>query len=84
MNTHADKAKDTKNQSTANIVSQKKNGNNQTFQFVDNRPEATAKRKLQGMVDNSPQVTQLEQFKSKADVAAAEVQKHLRSKQMQK
>jgi len=56
MNTHADKTQENKRQSVANEVSQKQNGGRSTFQFMDNRPEAIAQRKLQEMVDNSPRV----------------------------
>lgn len=52
MNTHADKTQENKNQSVANAVSQMKRGGESTFQFVDNRPEAAAQRKLQEMADN--------------------------------
>ncbi|MEP3388292.1 MAG: hypothetical protein ABJO02_08910 [Reichenbachiella sp.] len=53
MNTHAEKTQENKTQSVANTVSQKKNDNKSTFQFVDNRPEAITQRKLQEMANNS-------------------------------
>lgn len=53
MNTHADKTHENKNQAVANAVSQKKSSSESTFQFVDNRPEAVAQRKLQEMANNS-------------------------------
>lgn len=46
MNTHANKTQEYKSQSVANTVSQKSGGKS-TFQFVDNRPEAVAQKKLQ-------------------------------------
>ena len=46
MKTHADKTQKNKNPSVANEVSQKQNHRESTFQFVDNRPEAIAQRKL--------------------------------------
>lgn len=52
MNTHADKLLENKSQSVANVVSQKQNGGESTFQFLDNRPEAIAQRKLQEMANN--------------------------------
>jgi hypothetical protein len=52
MNTHADKRQESKSQSVANAVSQKQNDSKSTFQFVDNRPEAVAQRKLQEMANN--------------------------------
>ena len=64
MNTHADKSQENKSQSVANDVSQKQSGSESTFQFVDNRPEAVAQRKLQEMANNSPQAKQAAQLQS--------------------
>lgn len=63
MNTHADKTQENKSQSMANAVSQKQSSSESTVQFVDNRPEAIAQRKLQEMANNSPQVRQLMSFR---------------------
>lgn len=52
MNTHADKTHENKSQSVANAVSQKKNSGESTFQFIDNRPEAMAQRKLLKLISN--------------------------------
>jgi len=52
MHTQADKSKENKNQSVAGTVSQKQNGTS-TFQFIDNRPESVAQRKLQEMADRA-------------------------------
>ncbi len=52
MNTHADKTQENKSQSVANELSQKQGSGESTFQFVDNRPEAVAQRKLQEMANN--------------------------------
>ncbi len=54
MNTYADKKQENKSQSVANTVAQKRSGDESLFQFVDNRPEAFAQRKLQEMSTNSP------------------------------
>lgn len=67
MHTHADKTQENKSQSVANAVSQKKSVGESTFQFVDNRPEAIAQRKLQEMANNSPQVKQAAQLQAMAD-----------------
>lgn len=67
MNTHADKTKENKSHAVANVVSQKQSGGESTFQFVDNRPEAVAQRKLQDMVYNSPQVKKLRAFQVMAN-----------------
>lgn len=66
MNTHINKAQENKNQLVPNIVSQKQNGSKSTFQFVENRPEAIAQRKLQEMANSSPQVKHLRDLKNMA------------------
>lgn len=58
MNTHTDKTLESKIQSVANIITQKQSGFESTFQFVDNRPETVAQRKLQETANNSPQAKQ--------------------------
>jgi len=69
MHTHADKTQENKSQSIANAVAQKQNGNEYTFQFVDNRPVAVAqgKLKLQEMANNSLQAMQLKAFQEMAN-----------------
>lgn len=62
MNTHADKTQENKNQSVANEVSQKQSSGESVFQFVDNRPEAVAQRKLQRMANNSQRANQFAQL----------------------
>jgi len=47
MNTYSDKTQDEKSQSVTNAASQKQSSSTSTFQFVDNRPEVVAQRKLQ-------------------------------------
>lgn len=59
MNMHAGKTQENKSQSVANAVFQKQSSGKSKFQFVDNRPEAIAQRKLQKMANNSPQINQL-------------------------
>jgi hypothetical protein len=53
MNTHADKLAKNKSQSAATAVSKKQKNNTTTFQFVDNRPEAIAQRKLKEKTTNN-------------------------------
>jgi hypothetical protein len=67
MNTQADKTQENKGQSVANGVSQKQSSGESTFQFVDNRPEAVAQRKLQEIVNNSPRMLQLKALQEKAN-----------------
>ena len=66
MYTYANKTQENKNQSVATHIAQKQ-GSGSTFQFVDNRPEAVAQRKLQEMANNSPQVKQATQLQVVAD-----------------
>jgi hypothetical protein len=56
MNTHADETQENKSQTVTAEASQIQSGGESTFQFVDNRPEAVAQRKLQEMVNNRSQV----------------------------
>lgn len=67
MNTHTDKTQENKSQSVANETSQMRRSGKSSLQFVDNRPEAVAQRKLQEMANNSPQVSQLREFQETAD-----------------
>lgn len=67
MNTHADKTQENKNQSAANALSQKQSSSKTTFQFVDNRPEAIAQRRLQEFANNSPRVSQLQALQNMAN-----------------
>lgn len=62
MNTHVDKTQENKSQSISALSSEVQNSGESTFQFVDNRPETIAQRKLQEMANNSPKVSQLRAF----------------------
>lgn len=55
MITHADKSQDNKNQSVSAAESLKKSSSESALQFVDNRPEALAQRKMQEMADHRPE-----------------------------
>jgi len=78
MNAHADKTQENKRQSVANTVSQKQRNGESTFQFVDNRPEKVAQRKLQEMVNNHT-VQQKHHIKKKDNLKPVEViQRNLR------
>lgn len=54
MNSYADKTLQNKNQSAAGMPYQKQNNGKPTFQFIDNRPEAVAQRKLQEITKTNP------------------------------
>lgn len=81
MNTHVDKAQENKSQSVANGMSQMQSGGESAFQFVDNRPEAVAQRKLQEMANNSPQVKQLRAFQEIVDNYSAQQQQPIQKKE---
>ena len=80
MNTHADKTQENKSHSHANGVSQMQSGGESTFQFVDNRPEAVAQRKLQEMANNSPQTKQAAQLQAMANGYSAQQQQTIQNK----
>jgi hypothetical protein len=67
MNNYAAKTQENKSQSVANAVFKTQGGSDAIFQFVDNRPEAVAQRKLQDLANNSPRVKQLQAFQEMAD-----------------
>ncbi|WP_395303777.1 hypothetical protein [Enterobacter sp. ECC-019] len=67
MNTHAGKKQENKSQSATNAVFQKQRGGESIFQFVDNRPEVIAQRKMQEMVSNSPSAKQAAQLRPMVD-----------------
>jgi hypothetical protein len=67
MNTHADKTQKNKSQAVSALDSQMQSGDASTFQFVDNRPEAIAQRKLQEIANNSPRAIQMRAFQNMAN-----------------
>ncbi len=62
MNTYADKTQDNKSQSVASTIARKQGVGESIFQFVDNRPESIAQKKLQDMANNSRRIKQLRAF----------------------
>ncbi|GAA3610244.1 DUF4157 domain-containing protein [Flavivirga amylovorans] len=67
MNTHADKVQENKTQSVSNDHSQKENNSESTLQFIDNRSDFIAQRKLQDLANNSGQAMQLKAFQEMAN-----------------
>ncbi len=67
MNTHADKTLENKSQTVANRLPKLQSKSESTFQFVDNRQEAIAQRKLQEAISNSPRVQQLKAYQERAN-----------------
>ncbi len=59
MNTHADKASETKSTSMANGSPKRQPNGRRSVQLADNRSEATALMKIQELANDSPQVSQL-------------------------
>jgi len=67
VNKYADKTSENKSQSISSGDYQMQNSGESTFQFVDNRPESIAQRKLQEMVNKSPHVKQSAPLQAIAD-----------------
>ena len=67
MKTQADKTQENKSQSVSSGKSKLQSIGKSTFQFVDNRPDAVAQRKLKEMANNSPQVSQLRAYHEMAN-----------------
>ena len=67
MNTHADKTPDSKSQTVVRNDYSAQSGSESSFQFADNRSEATAQRKLNELANNSQTLKQAAQLKSFAD-----------------
>lgn len=80
MNTHANKTQENKSQSVENKDSQKQKNGRNTFQFVDNRPQAIVQRKLQELADNSPQVKRATQLQALADSNSTQQQQPIQKK----
>lgn len=62
MHDRIGKSKENESKTFTNSVAQKQSSKRSTFQFVDNRPEAIAQRKLRKAANNSPQVSQPRAF----------------------
>ena len=97
MKTQADRIQENKSQSVSNGKSELRSGGKSTFQFVDNRLEAVAQRKLQeiannsthaiqlrafrNMANNTPQANKIAKFQATADNHTAERQKPIQKKE---
>ncbi len=66
MHTHIENNRKNKIQVAANVGSQKQDGSEAAFQFVDERPEAVAQRKLQEAMDKSHRVKQFKRLQEMA------------------
>jgi len=81
MKTHAEKTQENKSQSVSNSEAQIQSSSESTFQFVDNRPEAAAQRKLQEMVAASPQAKQTVQLLAMSVKNSIEQQQPIQKKE---
>ena len=66
MYAQVEKSKENKSRAIAKSVTQKMGNERQSFEFVDNRPEAIAQKKLQEIGNNCPQAMQLKAFQNMA------------------
>ncbi|GGC66287.1 eCIS core domain-containing protein [Undibacterium terreum] len=71
MNIRVDRVQENKSSSVASAIAHKQSGPESAFQFVDQRPEAIAQRKLQETADNSPGTSQLRSLQAMANRHAA-------------
>lgn len=60
MKTFSEKTQEKHSPSTANEISQRKISGTPAFQFVDNRPEAIAQRKMQSIINKSSRSTTIQ------------------------
>jgi hypothetical protein len=81
MYEQVEKPKENKSQSVSNGISQMQSSGGSTFQFVDNRPEAIAQRKLQEMANNSHQAKQVTQLQAMAESHSAQQQNPIQKKE---
>lgn len=72
MNTRIDKAAENKNQAIGNLRSD----GNPVSQFMDNRPEAIAQRKMQEAISNSSRVQQLKAHQEMINTSPRVLQQH--------
>lgn len=68
MNMHAEKTQENKTPSAVSVVLQNQRDGQSAFQFFDNRPYAIAQRKLQAMMNQSPQAQRLAQLQASTNV----------------
>jgi len=79
MNTHADKPQENKSQSVANNLPKPPDIVKPISQFVNNRPEAIAQRKLQELANNSPKAKQVAQLQVTANNYSAQYLKPIQN-----
>ncbi|MDB4286138.1 DUF4157 domain-containing protein [bacterium] len=70
MSTHADKTQEAHNRTVAHDGPESSAGSDNTFQFVDNRPEAIAQKEIQEIANTSPQVQKTAQLHEMANSPA--------------
>ncbi|WPR76519.1 hypothetical protein [Algoriphagus sp. NG3] len=75
MNRHAEKTSENKRQGVASNVPKLQSNGESAFQFLDNRPEAIAQRKLQKAFNSSQRVQQLKAYPETAYNSPKVIQK---------
>ena len=81
MRTPSDKSEKNKSQPVANEFIQKQDTGDSAIQFIDNRTEAAAQRKLQDMANKGSQVSRLSAFQEMANDTAAPQQELIQKKE---
>ena len=76
MSTHADQTQENQSQAVSAVDFQVQSGSEATVQFVDNRNESIAQRKLQEMANSSSGVMQLKAFQDMANNSSQSTQAH--------
>ena len=74
MSTHADQTQENQSQAVSAVDFQVQSGSEATVQFVDNRNESIAQRKLQEMANSSASVMQLKAFQDMANNSSQSTQ----------
>jgi hypothetical protein len=82
MNTYAEKTQENKSQAAANAVSQKRSVGEFAFQFVDNRPEAVERQKLQEMANKAQSAKQEAQLQAMPDYYISRRQESIHKEDM--
>ena len=81
MKSHTENTNENKRESVSNNESKTSKGTNSPFQFVDNRPEAVAQRKMKGMLNNSAQNKQAIQLQKMINNGSSETQQTIQKKE---
>lgn len=81
MNSYSDKTQENNSRVIDNSITKQQSDVEPALQFVDNRPEAIAQRKLQELANNSPHAKQAAQLKTMANNYSAQQVKPIQKKE---